>query len=157
MGFTFNPLAPYFTPTSVGPAGPAVAISGSSANVALSSDGAKVVLAQTVTGLGASKSYVATLGIRVSVWPTAALAKASEYDCVVTAVATTNGSSVATVAFLTTPAFDISLAHADMRTVACTVAASAGGFTISAARPTGVACKAAARWWIAETWREVTA
>lgn len=128
---------------------------GNTAAVALGLDASSPVLAQTLSGLGNSKVYVARFGIRVTIWKDATKAHCGNMDCTIDAHIATNGAGVATVTFATTPYFDASLLIAGLAGAAATVAASAGGFTVSATRVAGVACSAVAAWWCV-TMRDIT-
>lgn len=132
-----------------------LALKGSGTSVALGSDGTTAVLAQTLTGLGASKKYQATLGVRVGIYTNADHAVGGDFDCKVGVYVVTDGSGVATVTLRTTAVFDSSLVSSGVSTAVALLAATAGGFTISVARPAGVACTAWATWWVAE-WKDVT-
>jgi hypothetical protein len=150
-------IGPGLSPAGkTGATGPAVVQRATGGDVALGADGATTVLAQVLTGIGASKKVIATFGVRVTVWPTATQAKASHFDCKVEAYVATDAAGVATVAFHTTPLFSTALAHTDLRATVCALAASTGGFTVTVARPTGVACTARARWVVdGTTWEEI--
>lgn len=115
--------------------------------VALNADASTAILAQTLTGWGASKAYTCRFGMRVTMWKDATKAHSGSLDCTIDAYVTTDGAGVATVAFGTTPYFDPSLLVAGLSGAAATVAASAGGFTVSATRVAGIASTAIAHWW----------
>jgi hypothetical protein len=93
--------------------------------------------AVTIAGLAASKKYQATFGFRVGWYLDSNHASNWSGDIVIDASVVTDGSAVATVTFNTTPYFDaIRFATAGAGCTA-TVAASAGGFTVSATGITG--------------------
>ena len=116
-------------------------------DVALPTNASTSVLPVVLPGLGASKKYTATLGCRVVMYTDADHTVAGSIDLVIDVNIATDGSSVATSTLTGTPSPDTSRLPAGLAGATATVAASAGGFTISATRPTGVACHAKARWW----------
>lgn len=136
----------YAAGVTIGLAGP---------DVALASDSSTIVLATTLTGLSASRKYLVTFGVRVSIWQEGTESNCGDFDCKFGAYITTNSSSVATISLLTTPVFDSSLVASALTSVSISLIASLGGFTIRATRPTGVSCSAAAEWWSARV-RDIT-
>lgn len=126
-----------------GPTGPAIwAETGVGSNTSLSTDASTSLGAVTISGLDASSTYIILYSIWVTIWKDATLADSGLMLCDVEAKVTTDGSSVATVVFQTTPYFDTSLLPAGLAGATATVAASTGGFTVSATRVAGVASTA---------------
>jgi len=144
-----------------GVAGPSYVLSAAGAEVALATNDATPLLVQTIAGLLPSRKYLATIGVRVSIWQEGTEANCGEADCRQVVYITTDASAVATVTLQGTPYFDAQLAAA-LATTAFTLVASTGGFTISATRPAGVACAAEAQWWLAAKadgsvgWKDIT-
>jgi hypothetical protein len=124
-------------------------------DVALSSNSSTSVLPVTLSGLVASKKYNFTLGIRVVEYTDSNHAVAGSIDLVVDCNATTDSSGVATCTLAGTPSPDTSRLPAGLSGATATVAASTGGFTIFATRPTGTACHVRAHWWV-NTFEDVT-
>lgn len=119
-------------------------------NVTLSLNGSTSVLPIVFSGLDANRHYNCTFGYRCVIWPSATRANVGSMDCVVDLYIVTNGLGVATVTVQTTPTPDVSRLPAAISTATTTVSASAGGVTIYASRPTGVACLVRAKWWVVE-------
>lgn len=117
-----------------------------SADVALSTDASTAVLAQAIEGLGASRVVLATIGARVTVYTDANHAVGGGIDVVVDVSIATDVAGAATVTLTGTPIVDASRLPAAMSGTTATLAASAGGFTISATRKAGTAMHARARW-----------
>jgi hypothetical protein len=133
---------------------------GAGVEVALDGNEAHVLLAQTITGLAASSKYVGTVSVSVDIWQEGTEANCGTADCCQTLYVTTDADAVATVTVIGTPFFDPQLAAA-LATSVFTLAASTGGFTISATRPAGVACAAQASWLMVRradgtAWRNIT-
>jgi hypothetical protein len=133
---------------------------GEGIEVALDGNEAHALLAVTLTGLAASSKYVGSVSVNVSIWQEGAEANCGEADCCQTIYVVTDGAGVATCTVIGTPFFDTQLAAA-LSTTAFALAASAGGFTVSATRPAGVACAAVARWCMVRrtdgtSWRNIT-
>lgn len=124
-------------------------------DVALTTDSVTALLTMTLTGLTASRKYLATFGVRVSIWQEGTESNCGDLDCKFGAYITTDASAVATVTLLTTPNFDGSLVATALSTTVASVIASTGGFTVRATRPSAVSCSAAAEWWCARV-RDIT-
>jgi len=121
-------------------------------DLALNSNGLKSALPVVLgtmkgTPLAPSSRYTVTIGARVTIWETATPANVGSIDIVVDAYITTNGANVATVALQTTPNPDLSRLPVALLGATASIAPSAGGFTLQAARPTGLACTCRAKWW----------
>ena len=116
-------------------------------DVSLSSDASTSVLAVTLTGLGASKTYACKLGIRIRINTTGTPANTGYVDIVTLATIATNGSSVASVLLPLTISPDVAAPSA-IAAITGTVSASTGGFTVYATRVSGVAQVAFARAWV---------
>lgn len=123
-------------------------IGGSSTSVALTSDPSAAVLAVTLPNLLPSRYYTATLGSRVTMWRTATPLNSGSVDLTQDIAIQTDSSSVATVTLLSTAYVDTSRLPTELVSATMTVAASTGGFTISATRTPGVNCTAKAKWWL---------
>ncbi len=119
---------------------------------ALSSDPSAAVLAVNILSSGytltASHKFCVSLGCRVTIYKDSDHTVAGYMDITVMVNMVTDGSSAVTSTFTITPVPDLSQLPSGLAGATCTVAASTGGFTISATRPTGVACHAFARWWV---------
>jgi hypothetical protein len=109
---------------------------GSASNLALTGLTPGSFFAVTLAGLGASKIYQVTYGFRIGWILDSNHASNWSGDIVIDGYITTDGSSVATVGFNTTPIFDSSRLSSAGSGSTATVVASAGGFTVTA---TGVA------------------
>lgn len=131
---------------ATGPAG--YAQHGTCEDTELTTNASTALPAVTLTGLDASSTYALRIGMAVTIWKTATQATNGTLDCVVDASVVTDGSSVATVTFTSTPYFDSSLLATGLAGVSASSAASTGGFTISAVRVTDVSCTACGEWWI---------
>jgi hypothetical protein len=131
---------------STGPAG--YAQHGVIADTELTTNASTALPAVTLSGLDASSTYALRMGLSVTIWKTATQATSGSLDCVVDASVVTDGSSVSTVTFATTPYFDPSLLSTGLAGVSASAAASTGGFTLSAVRVTDVSCTVCGEWWI---------
>jgi hypothetical protein len=120
------------------------------ADVNLGTNASTPVLAVTLGGLAPNSKYNATLGFRTVMWQGGTESNSGSMDTVVDLYITTDGASVATVVFQTAPFADASRLVAALAGATMTAAATAGGFTISATRPTGVNCDCRAKWWVVE-------
>jgi hypothetical protein len=118
------------------------------ADVALASDPSAAVLVVVLPGLIALHKYLATLGVRVYVYTDADHSVGGAVDIVIGVSITTNASAVATCTLSGTVVPDTSNLPAAMEGATTTVAASAGGFTISATRKPATNCHARAKWWV---------
>ena len=111
-------------------------------------DASTAVLAVTLTGLAASKIYLAQLGVRVFQYLDSAHGTGGAIDLVIGISIATDGAGVATVTLSGTPSPDTSNLPAGLSGATATVAASAGGFTILATRKAGSASHARAKWFV---------
>ena len=128
---------------TAGATGPSIWVEhATGSSTALSSDASTSLGAVTIAGLDASSTYIILYSIWVTLWKDATLADSGLLLCDAEAKVVTDASSVATVTFQSTPYFDPSLLPAGLAGAAATVAASTGGFTISATRVAGVASHA---------------
>jgi hypothetical protein len=118
------------------------------ADAALGTDASTAVLAVVLSGLTASKIYLAQLGVRVFQYLDSAHGTGGAIDIVIGVSIATDGASVATVTLSGTPVPDTSNLPAGLSGATATVAASAGGFTISATRKAGSASHARAKWFV---------
>lgn len=119
-------------------------------DVSLSLNTSTAVLPITFSGLDANSYYTCTFGYRCTIWPSATRSNVGSMDCVVDLYIATDGLGVATVTVQTTPSPNVSRLPVAMATATTTVSASAGGVTIYATRPSGVACLTRAKWWAVE-------
>jgi len=130
------------------PAIEASRLGGSSSAVLLTSDSSTAVLAVTLPNLLPSRYYTATLGSRIAMWRTATPLNSGSVDLTQDIAIQTDSSSVATVTLLGTAYVDTSRLPTELVSATMTVAASTGGFTISATRTPGVNCTTKAKWWL---------
>jgi hypothetical protein len=118
----------------------------------LGADGSTSTLAVAIKTAGftltASHKFVASLGCRVFMYLNSDHTKAGYMDITTMVNIVTDGSSVCTCIFLNTIIPDLSQLPSNLAGATCTVAASTGGFTISASRPAGVAASVWAHWFI---------
>lgn len=109
------------------------------APVSLSTNSSTAVLSVTVSGLGISKTYSSVIGARIAINTTGTPANCGYIDIVAMGSVVTDGSAVATFTF---DAANVSIDYSKLKpaisSVSSTIAASTGGFTISATRVTGV-------------------
>lgn|SRR5512145_163937 len=106
------------------------------------------ILSVALTGLATSTTYACTLGARATVWVAATPSLSGNLDCTVDMCVTTSAAGTVTCSFQQTPYFDASRAATALASATATVAATTGGFKISATPPAGVACIARAKYWI---------
>jgi len=118
------------------------------ADVALGADGSLPVFVVVLAGLAANRKYSCTVGARVRIWQTGTQANSGSIDLVVDLYITTDGASVATCTVQTTPFPDRSRLPAAITSATATLAASAGGFTISASRRPGGASTTRTKFWV---------
>lgn len=107
--------------------------------VSLSTNSSTPVLVVTVSGLGISKTYSSVIGARLAINTTGTPANCGYIDIVAMGSVVTDGSAVATFTF---DAANVSIDYSKLKpaisSVSSAIAASTGGFTISATRVTGV-------------------
>ena len=125
------------------------------ADVALGTDASATVLVVTLAGLAASGEYLAKLGLTVWIYTDANHAIGGPVDVVLGLAITTDGAGMAACTLSGTPIPDVSNLPTGVAGASATVAASTGGFTISATRPAGTACHAGVQWWV-NSFRNVT-
>lgn len=122
-----------------------------SSNTNLSTNSSTAVF--VVNNFGAwfvpSSDYTVVLGARILFWQPAAKTNTGFLDMTVCLHVTTNASGVATVELKSAITSNTSYLPTILSTATGTITATAGGFTIYATRPTGVAFTARARWWFA--------
>jgi len=128
---------------------------GSTVNLAVGAGATVAFPADTIGGLGANKIYNVTYGFRCGLVKDADHHVNGEIDFQVGASVATNGASVATVTFATVPVPNVSYLPAGLAGATFTVAASAGGFTVSVTAPGAVACHAWFEFWL-QRYRDVT-
>jgi hypothetical protein len=116
----------------------------------LNADGPIAIYPVTIAGLDASSEYNCTLSVRVAFRTQVNNVEVSTVDFSVDLRITTDGASVATCFFQTTPSPDPSRLHVNIMLATSTAAATAGGFTVSASRHPGTAMQARARYWVTE-------
>ena len=150
-----GPTGPTGPTGAQGDTGPAVATRYASAvDVDLNDANPHAVLAQAVTGLTASHRYQVTLGGRVEVRAYADHAVVGSVDFSVDAAVSVDGSGVATFVFGTVGK-DPSRLPAGLAGATCAVAASTGGFTVTATQATSVRTLVACEVWTTG-YRDVT-
>jgi hypothetical protein len=170
MSIKFNPLTGQFdmvggAPVPISPLAAPLDAAGyaitnfdnghTTTDVALSSDASTAVLV-VVCGLAASHKYLCTLGVRVYVYTDADHAVGGAVDIVIGMSIVTDASAVATCTLSGTVIPDTSNLPTGVSGATATVAASTGGFTVSATRKAGTACHCRAKWWI-NKFEDVTA
>jgi hypothetical protein len=96
-----------------------------------------------------SSDYTIVLGARILFWQPATKTNTGFLDMTVCLHVTTNAFGVATVELKSAVSSNSSYLPTILSTAVGTITATAGGFTIYATRPTGVAFTARARWWFA--------
>jgi hypothetical protein len=96
-----------------------------------------------------SSDYTVVLGARILFWQPATKTNTGFLDMTVCLHVTTNAFGVATVELKSAVSSNSSYLPTILSTAVGTITATAGGFTIYATRPTGVAFTARARWWFA--------
>ncbi len=107
------------------------------------------VLPWTLTGLDPSASYVMTLGTRTVLWKTSNPdGYSGSMDETVDLYVTTDGYSVATATILSGQVPDLSRLPATLLGATCSITTSAGGITLNATAPAGIACTGRGRMWI---------
>ena len=116
----------------------------------LDADASHNTLVVTLNGLPINSKFSVTLDARTIIWRTATQSASGSIECIVNLYITTDGAGVATCVVQTVPAPDYSLLVPAIATATMDITASAGGFTLSAVRPAGVACKARVKWWVVE-------
>ncbi len=114
----------------------------SAANLALGVDGLQAFPATLVKNLAPSKIYQVELQFQVGLYTDASHAVNGAVDFTIQASIATDAAAVATVTFNTVPVPNISYLPVGLGGASATVASSAGGFTVSAQRPAGVASHA---------------
>jgi hypothetical protein len=111
-----------------------------SAPVSLSTNSSTPVLAVVVSDLGISKTYSSIIGVRLAINTTGTPANCGYIDITAMGSVVTNGSSVATFTFDTSNiSVDSGKLKPAISSVVAGIAASTGGFTVSATRVTDVA------------------
>ena len=123
----------------------------SPSNTNLSTNSSTAVFAVNNFGMwfAPSSDYTIVLGARVLFWQPLTKTNTGCLDMTVCLHVTTNISGVATVELKSSVISNSSYLPAILSTAVGTITATAGGFTIYATRPTGVAFTARARWWFA--------
>jgi len=101
-----------------------------------------------ISGLAASSRYHATLKTTVVIWQTSDPTNVGSMDYNTDLYIATSPTSVATVTLKGTPATNVTRLPAGLSGATSRVAASTGGFTMYATRPTGVACSTTSEWWL---------
>lgn len=116
----------------------------------LNADGLIAVFPVVLAGLDPSSQYTCTLSVRTLFRTQVNNIEVSSVDFSVDLLISTDGASVATCVFQTTPSPDPSRLHATINQANCTASASAGGFTVYASRHPTTAMQARAYWWATE-------
>jgi hypothetical protein len=119
-------------------------------DVDLDTDASTEVLEQTFAGLNASSNYLITFGFRVNMWQLSTPANCGSIDGQVDVHLATSAGSVATCTLKNTFYADTTRLPTALAGATATLAPSTGGITISATRPTGVACRCSCAWWVTE-------
>lgn len=123
----------------------------SSSNTSLTSHSSTAIYSTSDFGkwFAPSSDYAIVLGVRILFWQPSDKTNTGFLDMTVCMHITTDSSGVATVELKSAINTNSSYLPTVLSTAAGTIAATSGGFTISAIRPTTVIVTARAKWWFA--------